>query len=171
MNKLYSIYSGDKKSDASVLRHVEEAEKIDSDAIGPIMEREVKRMEDNIMDWHLGGVEDHAVQRFCARIFKKLRSLGFLVSVDHAVFKQELDFINVMEMQVGTDDENGDGLSRTEINRRAEKMLHSVIDWGSINGRLVSDISGQSWQIMDEGDNSTANEEAGAREELLVDEG
>ena len=135
------------KTKNEILEHVKKAEKIESGNVSEVMEKCLKAIENEIEEWHLNGVEDFEIQRFVARILKKLKDLNVLVSVDHATFKKELNFIHPLEMNISED--NGVTLSRDQVIERSEKLLESVID-PAVRHKLDRTMHGAAWRIAND---------------------
>ena len=140
---------GVEKSKNEILEHIQKAEKIDSKNVGEDMDKCVKAIEGAIEEWHIQGVEDFALQRFSARILRKLKDLNVLVAVDHAVFKKELDFIHPLEMNITKEDNVT--LSRTVVLQRTENLLKSVMvpEEGNV---MESTMQGMAWKIIEQSD-------------------
>lgn len=136
---------GDKKSSRSILKHVEEARKVDSEAIGDEMEKELSRMEKLMLEWEKKKVEPYALQRFAARILAFVKEQGIICAVDHAVFQQEIGRIHILEMDmVDTLDKTNDKTSLEAARERANQLLLTVFDSGA-NDRLERSLQGTTW--------------------------
>ena len=83
------------------------ARRADSDKV-PNVEEELQRFEKLVEIWKKNEVEDHVVQRLVARMFRLLRKLNYIPSVDYALFKQEIGYLRLIEMDMaGTLDVTG----------------------------------------------------------------
>ena len=135
----------DKKSKRSILEHIEEAQKIHSDVIGPEMDRELERVEKKLATWKSKDVEMHSLQRFVARILKKIKDLGIVASVDHAVFQKEMGRIHLLEMDI-VDSANGseDRTDREAARNKADELLHKAFDSGAPE-KLQRTLQGTTW--------------------------
>ena len=115
-----------------------------SEVVGNTLKKELRRFEDFITDCQLEGVEEHVMQRFAAQILAKFRRVGLLVAVDHAIFKKENGLINVVEADLGNDLNESANLSKSEINRRTDHLLRSVVDQ-SLYDQLENTMAGNAW--------------------------
>ena len=136
---------GDKKSSRSILEHIQEAQKITSDAVGPEMEKELSRIESKLTAWDKKEVEPWALQRFVARILAFIKERGIVGSVDHAIFQQEMGRIHLLEMDmVDTLNKTNDKTSAEAARNRANELLLKVFDSGA-NERLERTLQGTTW--------------------------
>ena len=136
--------SGDNPSDKSMENRNGQAMTVTSEVMGNTLNKELKRFEEVLQECQLEGVEESVIQRFAAQMLIKLRRLGLLVAVDHVIFKRENGFINVVEADLGNDLNESDGLSHTEIQRRTDVLLKSVVD-RSLYDRLENTMAGNAW--------------------------
>ena len=136
----------DKKSKRSILKHVKEAEKVTSDAVGSEMDEELVRIEGKIDDWMARNVEQHAMQRFAARFLKFIKKTGVVGAVDHAVFLHEIGRIHLLEMDmVGSLDKTNDKTNLEMARAKANELLHKVFDSGA-SDRLERSLQGTTWR-------------------------
>ena len=127
------------------MRREEEALKVSSEVAGPAMNKLLKKIEDQIEEWHLEGVETQAIQRFAARIMNCLRRTGVLVAVDHVIFKQEHEFYHVLESAFGHPDIPL--MTRDEIKEKTRDLLRSVIS-PDLRERFESIDDGFTWREL-----------------------
>ena len=136
----------DKKSKKSILKHVKEAEKVSSEAIGKEMDDELERIEKKMEVWQKKNVEPHSMQRFAARILKFIKRTGVITSVDHAIFQHEMGRIHLLEMDmVGSLDRSGDKTNLELARSKANELLHKVFDSGA-SDRLERSLEGTTWR-------------------------
>ena len=113
-------------------------------SVGTTLERELRRFDDLISECQMEGVEDHVIQRFAARLLQKLKRVNILVAVDHAIFKKENGFINVLEAEMAQDLNDSEGLSRKEVKRRMDHLLRTVVS-RSLYEQLDDTMDGNAW--------------------------
>ena len=136
---------GDRKSNRSIMEHIKEAQKVTSDAVGPEMEKELRRIESKMLAWEKKEVETEALQRFAARILAFIKEQGIICSVDHAIFQQEIGRIHLLEMDmVNTLNTTNDKTSLEGARNRANELLLKVFDSGA-NDRLERTLQGTTW--------------------------
>ena len=146
---------GDNESTAQLKKNKKRAREIKSEK-APDMEEMTKEFEKCLQVWKKKGVEDHAVVRMVGRVLAQLKNLGFMVSVDHAVFKKEIGVIRLMEMDIeGTLNSSGP-TNREEIKRRAGDLFDQVVD-GDCANRLQRTWEGNAWILREDSINSPAN--------------
>ena len=110
------------------------------------MESILKKIEDKMIDWQLEGVEDHALQRFAARILLCLRKMDVLVAVDHVIFKKENAMFHVLERDLCNMDLEEIPMSRKEIFEKTRSLLLSLDP--TLRGRLLSLDDGMAWEEL-----------------------
>ena len=136
---------GDRKSGRSILKHVKEARKVTSDAVGEEMEKELTRMEKLMKEWEKKKVEPYALQRFAARVLAFVKEQGIICAVDHAVFQQEIGRIHILEMDmVDTLNKTNDKTTLEAARERANQLLLTVFD-SAANERLERSLQGTTW--------------------------
>ena len=140
----------DKKSKRSILEHVEIAQQVTSEKVGSEMEKELQRLEKKIAVWKEKDVEIHSVQRFVARIMKKVTSLNIVVGCDHAIFVQEMGLVRLLEMDLsGTMDRYPEGVNLQVMRNRANELFHLTFD-SNIDSRLEQTRNGTAWLMRDQ---------------------
>ena len=123
------------------------ATKVVSDAIGDKMETELVKIENLLIEWKTKKVEDHAMQRFVARILAKIKNLGIVGVVDHAIFKMEMGSVHLLEMELMETDQSNTLNSDRELGRtRATELLSQVMDATDM-ARLDQTAAGTAWLV------------------------
>ena len=137
---------GVNKSERSILKQQQEAKKIESEMV-PQMEAELVKIENHLKIWKEKKVEDHALQRFVARILAKVKDLNIIGMVDHAIFKQEMGSIHLLEMEL-VDTTNNDTInSEREHGRvKANELLSKIVDISAMS-RLNQTKAGTAWLV------------------------
>lgn len=140
---------GDKNSEKSLMEKMKKAEKVTSAKVGPEMEKELKRLEKKMAEWKEKGVETEALQRFVGRVMKQAKGLNVIVACDHAVFRQEVGLITILEMDlVGTLDESGP-IDLETAKSRANHLFSLIID-SDVSNRIERTWDGMAWRIKSE---------------------
>ena len=128
---------------------------ITSDAVGPEMEKELRRLELKMEAWDKKEVERSSLQRFAARILAFIKERGIVSAVDHAIFEQEIGRIHLLEMDmVNTLNKTNDKTSMEAARNRANELLLKVFDSGA-NERLERTLQGTTWFYGGENDLTT----------------
>ena len=135
---------GDKKSDKSMQKHIEMAEKIFSEKVGWEMEKELVRIEKKMETWKKKQVEVDAKQRFVGRIMRKAKELDIIVACDHGVYLKEMGLISLLELDlVGTLNETGP-ITPEEARVKANRLLSLVMD-SDCRDRIQQTWDGMAW--------------------------
>ena len=148
---------GNNLSSAQAKAMKKQARKAESEKV-PDFEEELQRIEKLIETWKKNGVEDHVVQRFVARLFRKLRILDFIPSVDHALFKREIGYFRLVEMDVAGSLEISGPTNMDKIKKTAGKLINQVVD-GDLAERLHRTWEGNAWILRGESINQTSSTE------------
>ena len=118
---------GDRKSDKSAVEMANEALKIKSDAVGDEMEKMIVKVGNLMREWQSKGVEEENLQRFAARFLAQLKSANILCAVDTAIFKQEIGYVRLLEMELSSMNSDTE-LNRQGLKERANELVSMVID-------------------------------------------
>ena len=146
---------GDDESPKKLKQLRKRARRADSDKV-PDFEEQLQKMEKLIDDWKKNEVEDHVVQRFVARMFRKLRTLNYIPCVDYALFKKEIGYFRLVEMDMaGTLDMTGP-TNREKIKATAGRLLDQVVD-GELADRLQQTWEGNAWILRSKSSNEMMN--------------
>ena len=148
---------GDKLSPAQIKTQKKEARKAESEKV-PDVEEELQKIEKLIETWKKNGVEDHVVQRFVARMFRKLRILNFIPSVDHALFKKEIGYFRLIEMDMAGSLDVSGPTNVDKIKKTAGKLMEQVVD-GDLAERLQRTWEGNAWILRGESSNDLNSNE------------
>ena len=158
---------GDKKSERSILEHVKKAEEVVSEKVGMKMEKELQRIESRITEWVEKGVELEAVQRFVARIMKKVKDLNVYVACDHAIFVKEVGVVRLLEMDlVGTLNESGP-VNFNKMQGRSNELFHLAIDTAGVK-RLERSWNGTAWCYVPPSREGQDNEDSAEEDTLQI---
>ena len=115
--------------------------------VGPQMEAELNKIENLLVAWKEKKVEDHALQRFVARILEKIKNLNIIGMVDHAIFKREMGSIHLLEMEICDTTGNDTINSERELGRaKANDLLSKIMDVSVMN-RLNQTKAGTAWLV------------------------
>ena len=123
----------------------EEAMKLESEAVGEEMEKELKHFEKLLMKWKENDVEEDNIQLFAARFLNKLKELDILCAVDTAIFKNEIGRVRLLGMDIMPMDSQK-GLNRQELKERSDSLVKMVID--TENARLNQTREGTAWNVQ-----------------------
>ena len=135
---------GDKKSEKSIIQHVEKAKKVTSAVVGSEIEKELVRIEKKMAIWKKKKVEPEAMQRFVGRIMFGAKSLNIIVSCDHAVYLKEMGLISLLELDlVGT--LNDSGPVTPEVARMKSNRLLSLVLDSQCRDRIQQTWDGMAW--------------------------
>lgn len=148
---------GDDLSPSKAKAMKKKARKAESEKV-PDVEEELQKIEKLIKNWKKNGVEDHVVQRFVARIFRQLRILDFIPSVDHALFKKEIGYLRLVEMDMAGSLEVSGPTNLEKIKKTAGKLINQVVD-GDLAERLQRTWEGNAWILRGESQNEKSLEE------------
>ena len=105
------------------------------------LEAGLKVLKDILAQCQEQDVPDYEVQRFLARILDTAKASGFLVGVDSAVFKMELDHINVLEASL-----NGSAMSWEVKKAALNNLLKLSLPKGLDLSVLDQSREGNSWE-------------------------
>ena len=135
---------GDCKSEKTILELAEQAMRIESEAVGKEMEKELIRIGKLFAKWKENDVEEENIQLFAAKVLNELKKLDILCAVDTAIFKNEIGRVRLLGMEVEPMDSQK-GFNRLELKNRAESLLEKVID--TENARLDQTKEGTAWNV------------------------
>ena len=134
---------GDDMGEKTILQLAEEAMKIDSEAVGKEMEDTIELIGDLFKKWMEKDVEEENIQRFAARILKKLQTFDIMCAVDSAIFKKEIGVVRLLEMELDDNMSEEDlGLAK----QRADRLLSLVVDPDDM-AKLDQTRQGTAWMV------------------------
>ena len=147
---------GDEVTSKQAKKLKKRARRADSEKV-PNVEEELRRFEKLVEVWKKNEVEDHVIQRLVARMFRLLRKLNYIPCVDYALFKKEIGYLRLVEMDMaGTLDVSGP-TNRDKIKATAGKLLEQVVD-GELAERLQQTWEGNAWILRSKSSNESQND-------------
>ena len=111
------------------------------------LEGKIQVLENILQQCAIQKVEEHEIQRFLGRIFTAARTSGFLLGVDHAIFKSEHDHIRLLEASL-----NESNLDRKEKRVLLDRLLSLALPKGLNTNLLEQSTNGQSWVPANDSD-------------------
>ena len=111
------------------------------------LEGKIQTLENILQQCAIQKVEEHEIQRFLGRIFAAAKTSGFLLGVDHAIFKSEHDHIRLLEASL-----NESNLDRKEKRILLDRLLSLALPKGLNTDLLEQSTNGQSWVPANDSD-------------------
>ena len=111
------------------------------------LEGKIQALENILQQCAIQKVDEHEIQRFLGRIFAAAKTSGFLMGVDHAIFKSERDHIRLLEASL-----NESNLDRKEKRILLDRLLSLALPKGLDTDLLEQSGNGQSWVPADDSD-------------------
>ena len=101
-------------------------------------------MEMLIKKWKEAGVEEENIQRFAARILGQLKHVDVLVGVDTAIFKKEIGYVRLLEVEISSMDSRRSS-DRSKLKERTNELVSLVIDTDKVP--LDQTREGTAWTL------------------------